>query len=164
MAEVDDFKERRDEDIALCNCQAILLLDELDPNVFAIQASATGISIYPRSHYPRITTWEQTLLKTECMIPSAWTGALSRLSAQQQRNSETQLATAQTEQEIWRAQLASEKARAVAFSLTHLQRLMQEFLSDGATTATPSIQAAPVSTFKGRFGARQMRKTDEHSS
>ena len=75
----NEWRKWQEEDERLCNCQALMLLEELDPNVWAIAASRTGITITPRDQVHGMTVWERTLIKSKLKIPVAWTGCLSRL-------------------------------------------------------------------------------------
>ena len=59
--EADSWLIRRMDDEALCVAQALLLMEHLDPHLWAIQANATGIVIYHRNQIHQCTSWEKSL-------------------------------------------------------------------------------------------------------
>lgn len=158
------LRQEREDMSALCNAQALILLEHLDPYVFAVQASATGIVIYPRQHVPKLTTWEQTLRRTELPIPAEWIGGLAAIDQAQQKNSKPSLDTSETWWSNLEARAASERAQAVAFSLTQFNQRLQEFSSAGATSATRSTPDACQSISKARSGARRWKRSARDSS
>ena len=155
---------RKEDDQRLCIGQALMLLEHLDPYVFAVQASATGIVLYPRKQVQKLTTWEQTLLRTELPIPAEWIGGLDHIDQVTNPNYKKSSATTETLQNSWRDRGASERARGVAFSLNRFNQTMQEFSSAGATSGTKSTQDACQSISKARSGGRRWKRSARHSS
>ena len=155
---------RKEDDRNLCIGQALMLLEHLDPYVFAVQASATGIVPYPRKQVQKLTTWEQTLRQTELPIPAEWIGGLAHIDQVTNPNYKKSSATTETLQNSCQGRAASEKARVVAFSLNRFNQTMQEFSSGGATTATKSTQDACQSISKARSGARRWKRSEKRSS
>lgn len=158
------FRQERDDMAALCNAQAVFLLEHLDPYVFAVQASATGVVLYPRQHVQKLTTWEQTLRRTELPIPAEWIGGLAAIDQQQQMNSKTSSDTSETLLSKSQARAASERAQAVAFSLIRFNQRLEEFSLGGATSGTKSIPDASQSISKARSGARRWKRSARDSS
>jgi hypothetical protein len=155
---------RKEENEALCHAKAVMLLEHLDPYVFAVQASAYGVVIYPRTHTSKLTTWEETLLKTELPIPAEWIGGLAHIDQELKANSKKSSVTSGT---LWNkllARAASERAQAVAFSLTRFNQRMQEFSLGGRTSETRSTQAVSPSISKAASGAKRWRRSEKPSS
>lgn len=155
---------QKEDDENLCTAQAILLLDHLDPSLFAIQASGLGIVIYPRHHIHQLTTWEQTLLRSEWQIPAEWIGGLEHTKLQLQEECKRRSTTSGMQQSKSRDRAASGRAQVVAFSLTRFSQRMQEFLSVGATTGTKSTLDAFLSTSKEPSGRRRWQRSEKPSS
>ena len=141
-----------------------MLLEHLDPNLFAIQASATGIVIYPRHHIHKLTTWEQTLLRSEFQIPAELIGGLVHIDQLTKNNSKTVLSTSGTQPSSWRDRTASGRAQVVASSLTRFNLRMQEFSSVGQTSETRSTLDASQLTSKARSGRRRWQRSERPSS
>lgn len=157
-------RRRKEDDADLCIATAIQLLEHLDPFAFAIQASATGISIYPRHHIHKCTTFEQHLLRTFLPIPADWTGGLAHIDQQHRTSCKTSSDTSGTLQSRYQAAAASERAQAVAFSLSRFTQKLQEFSSAGATSGIESTPDASQSIFKDRSGRRRWRRSAKPSS
>ena len=154
----------REDDADLCNATAIQLLEHLDPLAFAVQASASGIQIYPRHHIFRKTTWEQTLGRTLLPIPADWIGGLALIDRLTKTPCKRSSDTSEMLQNSFREAAVSERAQAVAFSLNRLNQKMLEFSSVGATSGTESTQDASQSIFKGRSGRRRWQRSEKRSS
>lgn len=154
----------KEDDENLCTAQALLLLEHLDPALFAIQASAVGIVIYPRHHIHQLTTWEKTLLRSEYQIPAELIGSLRHIDQQIKERCKKRSITSETQQNNLLGREASGRAAAVASSLTRFNQRMQEFSSVGRTSATGSIPDASQSTYKAPSGARRWRRNGRHSS
>lgn len=159
-----EIEMRKEDDQRLCIAQALILLEYLDPHVFAVQASATGIVLYPRKQVQKLTTWEQTLLRTELPIPAAWIGGLDHIDQETNPHYKKYSATTKTLQNSWQGPAASVKAQAVAFSLNRYNQTMREFLSAGVTSATRSTQDASQLISKAPSGARRWKRSARPSS
>lgn len=163
----DDLKAihmSREDDADLCHATAIQLLEHLDPLAFAIQASATGISIYPRHHINKCTTWEQTMGTTLLPIPADWIGGLALIDRLSKMNCKTSSDTSKTSLSSYQEAAVSARAQAVAFSLNRFNQKMQEFSSAGATSGTGSMPAVSQSIFKERSGRRRWQRSEQRSS
>lgn len=155
---------RKEDDQRLCIGQALMLLEHLDPYVFAVQASATGIVLYPRQQVQKLTTWEQTLLQTELPIPAEWIGGLAHIDQVTNPNYKKSLAITRTQQSSWKGKQASERAQVVAFSLNQFNQMLRECSSVGATSGTKSTQDACQSISKARSGGRRWKRSARPSS
>ena len=71
-----EWKFIRMDNEVICLDQALLLMEHLDPEDWAIQANATGIAIYPRKQIHKLTAWEKSLAKAPSLTPCDWTGYL----------------------------------------------------------------------------------------
>lgn len=158
------YRLEKEDTADLCNGQAVMLLEHLDPYVFAVQASATGIVLYPRQHVPKLTTWEQSLIQSELPIPADWIGGLAAIDRRQQKASMKSSDTSETRWSKLQAQAASERARVVAFSLNQFNQKLAEFSSVGATSATRSTPDAFLSISKAPSGGRRWKRSEKHSS
>ena len=156
---------RKEDDRRLCIGQALLLLEHLDPHVFAIQASATGIVIYPRAQVQQLTTWERTLLQTQLPIPAEWIGGLGHIDQETQMLSRKSSHISEKRRlGFLRQAAASERARVVAFSLNQYNQTMQEFFCGGAISEIKSTPDACQSIYKARSGPRRWKRNGGHSS
>lgn len=164
--EGDDKPKRMEleDDENLCTAQALLLLEHLDPSLFAIQASATGIAIYPRHHIFKLTTWEQTLLRSEFQIPADVIGGLVHIDQLTKKPSKTLSTTSETQQSSWRDKAALGRAQVVASSLTRFNQRMREFSSDGQISETRSTPDVSQLTSKARSGRRRWQRSERPSS
>jgi hypothetical protein len=158
------WRMRQEDDELLCNGQALMLLEHLDPYVWAIQATKTGIVLYPRAQVHTLTTWEQTLLRTELPIPAEWIGGLDHIAQTTQMHSRKSLATSGMSPINWAIKGASGRAQAVAFSLTRFNQMMREFSSAGLTTQTGLTPDVCQSTSKERSGRRRWKRNAKPSS
>ena len=148
--EVDKRKEtcERLDGHALCLHQALLLMEVVDPAVFAISATRNGIVLYPRCEYQKLTTWEQTLHSVAYPIPSAWIGYLSRFSQTTAEKWTKFLNTSSRSRNTSQMKQFSPKEQAVAFSLNQLLASLQEYLSGGHHLEVKSMQDVLLSICK----------------
>ena len=135
-----DDQAKRLDDACVCNFQLLLLLEHLDPNLWAVQASPTGIAIYPRYQVHKVTTWERTLATAPLPIPSAWIGYLQDSGLQTHEKWTKYLATSSNSRNSSQMEQNSNREEAVDFSLNQLLRLMQEYLSVGPHMAVKSMK------------------------
>lgn len=165
--EEDDAKPqamRQEDDERLCNAQLLMLLEHLDPYVWAVQADKTGIVLYPRAQVHQLTTWEQTLLKTDFQIPAEWIGGLDHIVQTTNRHLMTSSGTSGTSRINWAHKGASGRAQAVAFSLIRFNQTMREFSSGGVTTAIESTPAVSQLTSREASGRRRWKRSAKPSS
>lgn len=134
ILESDDLVYER-----VAHAQAVELMDRLDPELWAIQASRAGIVMYPRNHVHGITTWERTLVKQNFPIPAAWIGYLSAMHQLQMESLSNASPTSSKRVSTSPREVLLEKVQAADFSLTRFLIAMQEFSSDGHPTGEKSM-------------------------
>ena len=111
--------------------QAIRLMEVTDPELFAISANAHGITLYPRYEHQDLTTWEKTLTQACYPIPSDWTGYLQLTNQPMHEKWTTYLNMHSMSPSLPPPRAKQSKEQAVAFSLSRLLAVMQEYLSGG---------------------------------
>lgn len=147
-----EWRIRRMDDQCSCVYQALLLLEHLDPHTWAIQANATGITLYPRNQIHGITAWEKSLAQAPLPIPCEWIGYLTDsglpMSERWKKYSSTSSHSANS------SLTSRNSLREVGedSSLTLLLALMQEYLCDGHPMAVKSMRDVCLSICKGISG------------
>ncbi len=135
-----EWQKWQEEDERLCHTQAIFLLEELDPNIWAVSANKTGIYLQPREQVRWLTSWERELKQWNLRLPAAWTGYLSAMHPRRQETWRKYSLTSSMCHDISPKDRSSERAVVVAFSLNRLLTLMQEFSSVGRPMTGESMQ------------------------
>ena len=127
----NEWRKWQVEDERLNNCQLLMLLEHLDPNVWAVAASRTGITLTPRDQIHGMTTWERTLLKSNLKVPADWTGCLSRLHQVRRKAWKKSSSTSSKSPDYSLQERSLERVEAAAFSLSRLLTAMQDSYFDG---------------------------------
>lgn len=135
-----EWMKWEEEDERLCHCQAIFLLDELDPNVWAMSANRTGVYIQPRDQVHGLTLWEKTLHKSGLKTPAVWTGYLSRSVHLGKLTSRKSFRTSSMWPEHSPRDRSSARVQAGVFSLSRLLTVMQESFLDGLHMEAESMR------------------------
>ena len=120
--------------------QAVRLMEVTDPSLFAIQANAHGITLYPRYEHPNLTTWEKSLNQLSYPIPSEWTGWLS-LTDLPTHEEWMKFSSTYSNSESSSLEIQNwSKEQVVAFSLNRLLVVLQEYLSGGHHLEVKSME------------------------
>ena len=141
------------DDQVLCLDQALLLMEHLDPALWAIQANATGIAIYPRKQIHKLTAWERSLAKAPLQIPCDWTGYLSASDRPVHEKWTKYLNTASHSPDSSLTGAISSQEGAEDSSLNRLLLLMQAYLLNGRPMGVKSMQDVCQSICKAISGS-----------
>ena len=131
--------------------QATLLMEVVDPAVYAISFDANGICLYPRCQYYLLTRTEKTLISAAYPIPSAWIGYLSRfnLTTAEKWTKFSNMSSRSQSSSLMKQ--ISPKEQVVDFSLNQLLVSLQEYWLDGHHLGVKSMQDVLRSIFKETF-------------
>lgn len=147
-----EWQVKRWDNECICVYQALLLLEHLDPQVWAIQANDNGITLYPRRQIRKITTWERSLNQAPLPIPCEWTGFLSRFDQPTSEKWTTYSSTSSHWPDLSRTGVLSSQEGVDVSSLNRLLLLMQEYLSVGRPMEVKSMKDVCLSICKGISG------------
>jgi hypothetical protein len=120
--------------------QAISLMDHLNPNEWALQASETGIVIYPRKQIHGLTAWEKSLSTAALPIPQDWIGYLSHSDHQTHGKWRKFSSTSSHSQSLSQTKQNLSQEVAGDSSLNQLLALMQAYLSVGRPMEVKSME------------------------
>ena len=135
-----EWMKWEEEDERLAHTQAIFLLEDLDPHIWAVAANRTGIYLQPREQVRWLTSWETTLHRWNLPLPAVWTGYLSAMHQKRQETLKKYSHISSRSLELSPVDRASVRVEAVAFSLNRLLTMMQECSSVGLRTTAESMR------------------------
>ena len=143
-----EWKFRRMDDRVLSLHQAVLLMDHLDPNLWALQASETGIVIYPRKQIHGLTPWEKSLSTAALQIPPDWIGYLRHSAHQTHEKWRRYSNTSSPSQNTSLPHFNLSQGVEGDSSLNQLLLLMQAYLSVGRPMEAKSMEDVCLSICK----------------
>jgi hypothetical protein len=135
-----EWAKWKEEDERFCNCQAIFLLEELQPTLWAITANATGIYIQPREQVRWLTPWERSLIGAKLRLPAVWTGYLSAMAPKRRETWKKYSNTSSSHLKLSPQDRSTERVLAAVSSQSRLLTQMQEFFFDGHPMGAESMQ------------------------
>ena len=153
FTEKGEWQVKRWDNECMCVYQALLLLEHLDPQVWAIQANDSGIAIYPRNQIRKITTWEKSLNQAPLPIPCDWTGYLSHSVQKTSEKWTRYSSTYSHSQGTSPPDVCLSQGEGDVSSLNRLLLLMQEYLSVGRPLEVKSMKDVCLSICKEISGS-----------